>query len=121
MPLRKSQSSVATTLPIGESDVTNLTTDLAAKTAKATLTTKGDLYAASAASTPARLAVGTNAKLLVADSSKTTGLNYVTLLTVQTGVPGASFVTPLVEDDTAVTGGLYAWNGSAYVKVAAGL
>ncbi len=28
-----------------------------------------------------------------------------------------TFVTPLVFDHTATTGGLYAWTGSAYLKV----
>ena len=37
------------------------------KTAKATLTTKGDVYGASAASTPARLGVGANDTVLTAD------------------------------------------------------
>ena len=37
---------------------------------------KGDLIAASAADTPARLAVGNNGETLVADSSTTTGLRY---------------------------------------------
>ncbi len=35
--------------------------------------------------------------------------------------PPTTFVTPLMEDDTAVTGALYGWTGSAYVKIAAGL
>ena len=51
-------------------------TQVDAKTAKATLTTKGDIYAASAASTPARLGVGNNGETLVADSAATTGLRY---------------------------------------------
>jgi len=38
---------------------------------------KGDLIAASAADTPARLAVGTNNQRLVADSAQATGLKYV--------------------------------------------
>jgi hypothetical protein len=50
-----------------------------AKTAKATLTTKGDVYAATAASTPARLAVGTNGQVLTADSTAATGLAYTTI------------------------------------------
>jgi hypothetical protein len=37
---------------------------------------KGDLVAASAADTPARLAVGSNGETLVADSAATTGLRY---------------------------------------------
>jgi hypothetical protein len=40
------------------------------------LTTKGDIYAATAAATPARLAVGNNGETLVADSSTSTGLRY---------------------------------------------
>jgi hypothetical protein len=40
------------------------------------LTTKGDIYAATAASTPARLGVGSNGETIVADSSTATGLRY---------------------------------------------
>lgn len=47
-----------------------------AATQKATLTTKGDIYAAIAASTPARLAVGTNGQVLTADSTTATGLKW---------------------------------------------
>jgi hypothetical protein len=50
--------------------------DLSALTVKATLTAKGDIYAASSASTPTRLAVGTNNHVLMADSSTATGLKY---------------------------------------------
>jgi hypothetical protein len=49
-------------------------TQVDAKTAKATLTTKGDVYAATAASTPARLAVGADDTVLTADSAEATGL-----------------------------------------------
>lgn len=38
-------------------------------------------------------------------------------LKVQTGVPTV-LTSPLVYDNTAVTGGLYAWDGAAYVKIA---
>jgi hypothetical protein len=54
-------------------------TQLDAKTAKSTLTTKGDVYAATAASTPARLAVGTDGQVLTADSTAATGLAYTTI------------------------------------------
>jgi hypothetical protein len=53
-------------------------TQVDAKTAKATLTTKGDVYAATAASTPARLAVGANNTVLTADSNYSTGLKWAT-------------------------------------------
>ncbi|CAB4180366.1 Bacteriophage lambda, Stf, side tail fibre-repeat-2 [uncultured Caudovirales phage] len=53
--------------------------DLAAgATTKATLTTKGDIYAATAASTPARLGVGTNGQVLTADSTASTGIKWAT-------------------------------------------
>lgn len=45
-------------------------------TLKSTLTTKGDIYAASAASTPARLGVGSNNTILIADSTQTTGIKW---------------------------------------------
>jgi len=61
-----------------ESDVTGLATDLSAKTDKATLTTKGDLYAATATSTPARLGVGSDYQHLLADSTTSTGLKWAT-------------------------------------------
>ena len=42
------------------------------------LTTKGDIYAATAASTPARLGVGTNGQVLTAASGQSTGLQWAT-------------------------------------------
>lgn len=41
-----------------------------------TLTTKGDILAASAASTPARVAVGSNGSVLMADSTATSGVSW---------------------------------------------
>lgn len=46
------------------------------------------------------------------------GTAATTYLTVRTGAPTTTFITPIVYDDTAVTGGLYVWAGSAYTKVA---
>jgi lysophospholipase L1-like esterase len=59
-----------------ESAVTNLTTDLSAKIDKATATTKGDLLAATAASTIARVGVGTDGQILTADSASTPGVKW---------------------------------------------
>jgi hypothetical protein len=55
---------------------TAVKTEVDLKVANALLTTKGDIIAASAASTPARLGVGTNGQLLVADSTATNGVAW---------------------------------------------
>jgi hypothetical protein len=60
----------------GQAVDTQMKTNADAATQKATLTTKGDIYAATGASTPARLAVGTNDHVLTADSSTATGLKW---------------------------------------------
>jgi hypothetical protein len=52
--------------------------DITGKTDKATLTNKGDIYAASADSTPARVGVGDNGQVLTADSGETTGVKWAT-------------------------------------------
>jgi hypothetical protein len=46
---------------------------------KSTFTTKGDILATSGASTPTRLAVGSNNQVLTADSSTATGVKWATL------------------------------------------
>lgn len=51
-------------------------TTMATMTPKSTFTAKGSIAAATAASTPANLAVGNNGESLVADSSTSTGLRY---------------------------------------------
>ncbi len=57
-------------------DFTWVTTDDANAIQNAIVDAKGDLIAASAADTPARLAVGNNGETLVADSSAAVGLRY---------------------------------------------
>ena len=57
-------------------DFTWVTTDDANAIQNAIVDAKGDLIAASANDTPARLAVGANGETLVADSSTSTGLRY---------------------------------------------
>jgi len=52
-------------------------TQLDAKQARSTLTTKGDLYVATASATTARQGVGTNGQLLAADSTQTNGLKWI--------------------------------------------
>lgn len=51
-------------------------TQLDAKVAKSTLTTKGDIYVATGSATVARQAVGSNDTLLVADSAQTNGIKW---------------------------------------------
>jgi len=53
---------------------------------------KGDLIAATAADTPARLAVGTNGQVLTADSTASTGLAWATPSAGSTYVAGKNFV-----------------------------
>jgi hypothetical protein len=59
-------------------DFTWVTTDDANAIQNAIVDAKGDLIGATAADTPARLAVGTNGQILTADSTEATGLKWVT-------------------------------------------
>lgn len=47
----------------------------------------------------------------------TTGKYLFTNFVTVVAAPPTVFVTPLVFDNTADTGGLYCWNGTAYVQV----
>jgi hypothetical protein len=58
---------------------TQMKTNADAATQKATLTTKGDIYAATGTSTPARLGVGANDYILTADSTAATGIKWAAL------------------------------------------
>jgi predicted secreted protein len=59
-------------------DFTWVTTDDTNAIQNAIVDAKGDLIGATAADTPARLAVGTNGQILTADSTAATGLKWVT-------------------------------------------
>jgi hypothetical protein len=59
-------------------DFTWVTTDDTNAIQNAIVDAKGDLIAATAADTPARLAVGTNGQVLTADSTAATGLKWAT-------------------------------------------
>lgn len=66
----------------GPNSRTNVTVAAdSSKTDKSTLTAKGDIYVATASSTPARLAVGTDGQVLAAASGQSTGLQWITLAT----------------------------------------
>jgi hypothetical protein len=62
----------------GQAVDTQMKTNADAAIAKSLVTTKGDIIAATGASTPARLGVGTNGQALIADSTAATGLKWDT-------------------------------------------
>lgn len=63
-------------------------TTMATMTPKSTFTAKGSIAAATAASTPANLSVGTNGQVLTADSTAATGLAWATPSAGSTYVAG---------------------------------
>lgn len=75
-------------------------TQLDGKTLKSTLTTKGDIYAATAASTPARVAIGTDGQVLTADSASSPGLKWADAATA----PSSSYEISNLGIATSVSG-----------------
>lgn len=71
-------------------DFTWVTSDDANAIQNAIVDAKGDLIAATAADTPARLAVGTNGQILTADSTAATGLAWAT---PSAGAIGLTYIT----------------------------
>jgi hypothetical protein len=77
--------------------------DLSSVAAKSTLTGKGSIYAATAASTPGNLSVGANNSVLVADSAQATGLKWSTVGTDQ--LAAGAVTTAKIGTLTALTVG----------------
>jgi hypothetical protein len=96
----------------GTSGSVTLALDSAAVIAPTIVDAKGDLIAATAADTPARLAVGTNGQVLTADSTASTGLAWAT----PTSSTGPLFRVRLSADQsiTAATYVKVAWNTETY-------
>lgn len=88
-------SAVATSLDYRVATAeTAITTNNAAAVQKATLTTKGDLFVATASATVARQGVGSDNQMLVADAAQTNGIKWadspINLLTAKGALLGAT-------------------------------
>lgn len=70
-----------------QSALDELQTDIDGRQARSTLTTKGDLYVATASATIARQGIGSDGQILTADSAQTNGLKWAT----PASAPSSSF------------------------------
>jgi len=87
---------------IAETDVQNLTADLAAKIPNSLVTAKGDMIAATGGATPARLPVGADGTFLKAASAQTAGVQWAAL--AETDV--ANLVSDLAAKENAANKGV---------------
>ena len=99
---------------------TAVKTEVDIKVANALLTTKGDIIAASAPSTPARLGVGTNGQTLLADSAATNGVVWGQVTSLGVSVVLLKALCPVgTIVATAATSAPTGWilcNGTAVVQ-----
>jgi len=86
-------------------------TTMATMTPKSIVDAKGDLIAATAADTLARLAVGTNGQVLTADSTAATGLKWAA---GTTGAKGCSLYRTADQSIANSTATLISWNNELY-------
>ena len=76
MPAYAPNTWVDGTTQANQTNLTNIENGIAAATRADVLTAKGDLYVATAASTPTRLGVGANGQVLMADSAQAAGARW---------------------------------------------
>jgi hypothetical protein len=110
--LSDSTSSTSTTLA-ATANAVKTTYDLAnGAIPKSLIDAKGDLIAATAADTPARLAVGTNGQVLTADSTAATGIKWETPAT--TGFVGCGLFRSGVGTIPNATATIIDWNSERF-------
>jgi hypothetical protein len=94
---------------LGSSIDTTLKAQIDAQIPDSLLTTKGDLIAATGASTPARLAVGSNDQVLIADSTAATGIKW--------GTPSSGGMTSLATGTLSSTSATISSISQAYTDL----
>lgn len=107
----------ASALSSHESDTTSIhgIADTADLTLKSTLTTKGDLFAATASATIARLGVGSNGQFLTADSAQATGMRWASVAGSALSVTAKTTAyTATTSDDVINVSTAAAWTLTLY-------